>query len=401
MFDNLLRPEVQQYIFDHLDDDINELLLKHKEILDVSTSLIADQIKGREKAKTKLPTYCKTQHIIFPPSLNLEQCSSERTADFKIESIKSLISKNRVDTCADLTGGFGIDSFFFSQICKQVDFVDVNENLLAIARHNHRILGAHNISYHEMTASDFIRTSRKEFDLIYIDPSRRKENKKTFLFTDCQPDVVQLQELIFSKSKYLLLKTSPLLDIQSGISELTFVKKIFVVSVNNECKEVLFFCERGYDSEPLIEAVNLQKNTDDQSFSFALSDEKNASVNYSSPRRFLYEPNASILKAGAFKLIASHYPVHKLHGNTHLYTSDNLIERFPGKTFEIEGPVKSSKTETAKYFPEGKANITKRNYPLSVEQIKIKTGLNDGGDKYLIALTSVAGKQMFAAKRII
>lgn len=389
-------PQVQQFIFDHEHDDEKKLLLKHKEILGIPSSQIANQISGRRKAKEKLPTFYKTRGIIYPPSVNLEQSSSEETAQLKVRLILNLV-KN-LDTCVDLTGGFGIDSFFFSHIFRKVIYVEPNLELLEIAKHNHTRLGNANIQYENSTAEKILANLNK-VDLIYIDPSRRSGNKKVFTLQDSEPNIVDLQSTIFEKSDYLMIKTSPLLDIQSGLSELRFARSAHAVAVENEVKELLFIQEKDFGEETLIMATNIKSNSID-AFGFHFSDERSAEVQFSEPQTYLYEPNSAILKVGAFKWIAKAHRLKKIAPSTHFYTSDLLLEDFPGRIFRIISFVKSDPKKVLEAFPDQKANIITRNYPLSVEEIKKKTKLKDGGEKYLLGFSGQKEKFLCVAERL-
>lgn len=391
MFKDLLAPEVQQFIRDHEGDDPRTLSLKHKTILGVPTSLIASQILARAKAKSKIRLYYNTPGIVFPPGINLEQSSSEQTALFKTEIIQ------KGDSAVDLTGGFGVDSYFLSRIFNQFAYVEMNDDLLKIARHNHLTLGANNIRHYNATSADYV-WQMNEVDLVYIDPSRRSENKKVFSLLDSEPNIVELQSQIFQKSKLLLVKAAPLLDVKLGLKQLQFVKHVYVVSVDNEVKELLFLSERNYSGEPIIEAVNLGKTPD--RFSFYFSDEESREIECSEPRHYLYEPFSAIIKAGAFKSITKNFPITKIHPNTHLYTSESLSQNFPGRIFKIEHQIKPEKKIAQQFFPEGKANVLTRNYPLSADELKKKTGLIDGGEKFLIAFSSQKMKLALVAVRV-
>jgi hypothetical protein len=393
MMNLLIQPQVQEFIFNHEKDDEKALVLKHKTILGLPASAIAEQIGARKKAKLKLPLYYNTAGIIYPPGLNLEQSSSEKTAQFKSEILSSLPKHNSI---VDLTGGFGIDTFFFSQIFQNVFHVEPNETLQKIAEHNHSVLNAKNIVYHSGTAESFLKTNSDKIDCVFIDPSRRAEGKKVFRLNDCEPNVSQLLPVIFTKTNYVLIKTSPLLDIQQGIQDLQGVKKIWVVAVENECKELLFLCHNGFSEEPEIIAVNLQEIP--ERFSFLNSEEKNTEPEFSAPLLYIYEPNAAILKAGAFKLISKNFNVFKLHPSTHLYTSNTLIETFSGRIFKNLQSVNSKSLKET--FPEGKANVITRNYPLRPEELKKKLKLKDGGDRYVIAFSGQKEKYTIAASRI-
>jgi predicted O-methyltransferase YrrM len=401
LFHDILSPEVQQFIHEHERDDVRALVLKHAAVKGVPMSIIAEQISGRKKAKEKIPLLADTAGIVYPPNLNLEQSSSQKTALYKNTLLKDLQPKDR---CVDLTGGFGIDTFFFSKVFREVLYVEPNENLLQLVQHNHKQLGANNIVHRVDTAEQFLNEAllnQTKPDLVYIDPSRRnKINKKVFSLTECEPDVTTLLDLIFKITDVLLIKASPLLDLHQGLLELKFVQKIIVVAVENEVREVLFLCAKNFTGEPLIEAINLLKNEKEESLSFSFSEERSAVSTFSPPQKFLYEPNAAILKAGAFKTIAEKFQLSKLHPSTHLYTSPTLLEGFPGRVFEILETLKASPKSVATQFPEGKANITTRNYPLSVEELKKKTGLKDGGSNYLIGFSGQQEKFLVAAKRL-
>jgi 16S rRNA G966 N2-methylase RsmD len=392
----LFSSAVQNFIDEHALDDIHQLLLKYKAIDTVPISVIVDQIVGRRKAREKFKSWSEQKQLIYPPSINLEQSSSEQTARNKV----AMLSKEMaLDTSLlDLTGGFGIDSYFFSRSLREVHFVEPNGDLLKIAQHNHAQLGVNNIQYHNSTAEEFLESSDRKFDVVYIDPSRRPKNsQKVFSLNQCVPDVVLIQEKIWQITDRLLVKAAPLLDIEKALKDLKHVKKVSVVSVHNECKELLFYCEKPFESEPLIEAKNLTET--EFAFSFKISDERKLEVKYSDPLQFFYEPNASLLKSGAFKTIASRFKINKLHPSTHFYTSEHRIDFFPGRVFKIESHVKPhDKMRT--FFPDGKANIITRNYPLTVQDLRKKTGLKEGGERYLIGCSGMSKKFLLVAVKL-
>ena len=395
----LIQPKVQQYLIDHEHDDERDLILRKKEILGIPTPIIASQLIGRGKAKNKLPTWYKTRGIIYPHSINLEQCSSEATASYKLSIIKNLIGESHI-SAIDLTGGFGVDSFFLSKAYNTVYYVEPNDELLKTAEHNHHLLSANNITYRHKTAEAFIETTQEKLSFVFIDPSRRDDLRKVFKLSDCIPDIVSIQNKILLLSSHLLIKASPLLDIHQALRELNHVKKVFVVSVGNECKELLFLAVQSYLGKVEIEAVDLNSQGDlKSSFVFSLDDEKEADSPQSEPLKFLYEPNASILKAGAFKLVTGKYAVSKLSANTHLYTSDHLITDFPGKILQVEELNPDSK-KIKSLLASGLANVITRNYPLKAEQLKKKFNLKDGGDKYLIGFSSDKKKFLAVCSRI-
>ncbi len=397
---DLLSSDVQSFIHQHENDDVKQLVLKHKLIHGVASNIIADQLNGRRKAKEKLPTLYHTKGIAYPPGVNVEQSSSEQTAKYKASIFSQQDEELKNKNLVDLTGGFGVDSYFFSKVFKEVLYVEQNESLLEISKHNHQQLGADSIKYHNTTAEAFLAKPEHTFDFAYIDPSRRAAgNQKVYSLSDCEPNIIQLQEVIFEKADYLLIKASPLFDIQQGLKELKFVQKVFVVSVDNECKEVLFLCMKNFTGEPKIVASNILSSNRIDSFSFLFSGERSIEASFSEPLSYLYEPNASILKAGAFKTIGNEFKIGKLHPSTHLYTSDQLVEKFPGRIFKVEAFVKADPKTLKEFFPEGKANITTRNYPLSIEELKKKTGLKDGGEKFLIGFSGMKTKFLVVASR--
>ncbi len=389
---SLSRNEVQDYIRSSESEDVHKLLLRHKEFFGQPAKLIADQILARRKIKEKVPFLFDRRGIIFPPSLNLEQSSSEETAKFKRKIFFDEINSKSM---ADLTGGFGIDSLFFSQEAKHIDFAERNEDLLRIVSHNFKTLKIENVTFHCSAAEDILSNNEVNWDLIYLDPSRRSETlKKVFKLADCNPSIPALKDLIFKRSKHLLLKTSPLLDISKALEEIPFVEKVIVLSLYNECKELLFFCTKGFSEEPIISTYNIT-SSGQQEFAFTQTGELKAKAQFGEPENFLYEPNASILKAGAFKIIGNIFGLKKIHPNTHLYTSERKVENFPGRIFRIKNPKPDLKS-----LPEKSFSVISRNYPLKPEEIRKKYKLKDGGEDFLIAFTGIEAKYLVLASRL-
>jgi hypothetical protein len=393
VIDQLKDPEIQQFILDHENDNENELLLKHSAIHGVATRLIATQLAGRRKAKQKFPYLYQIPGILYPPSINLEQSSSETTAIFKS-------SLHQGKCLLDLTGGFGIDAYYFSLRFDQLTFVEPDAELLEIARYNHRLMGRHNIDYVNTTAADFLKSNKKSFDLVYADPSRRKSQRKVVSLNDSSPKILLMIAKVMSVSKTFLLKASPMLDIQSAISSLKAVSKVFVVSVDNDCRELLFQVEAD-NKEPEMNAVDLDASGKIISLvNFLSEEERNSTVAFSHPLTYLYEPNASALKSGAFRLMGNRFQLKKISPNTHLYTSSLKVEGFPGRIFEIVQEVKPEHSLIRKIINDGKANVLTRNYPLSAEQLKKKLKLKDGGEKYVIGFSGQKKRHVVIAKRI-
>ncbi|MCR1025084.1 class I SAM-dependent methyltransferase [Cellulophaga baltica] len=380
---NILNTGVQDFISKNCNTDIMSVLLKKQQFTAVTQKELAEQLEAKKKCKEKLPTWFNTPEIYYPNKLNIEQTSSETTAQYKT----NLVNGNSL---IDLTGGFGIDSYFFSKKIAKIHHCELNENLSKIAAHNFEILGRKNITCIPENGLEYLSKTEQLFDWIFIDPSRRNDAKeKVFFLADCLPNVPENLPLLFSKSKHILVKTSPLLDFTIGIGELKFVKEIQVVALQNDVKELLWILEYNYSGAITIKTVNLSK-TATEKFEFNLHTEKETSSSFSEPQTYLYEPNSAILKSGAFKSVGAHFKLNKLHEHSHLYTSDRLVD-FPGRIFKITAVLPYQKKELQKQ-KFSKANITTRNFPEPVASIRKKFKIKDGGDQYLFFTTAVNDK---------
>lgn len=380
MIEQLTSNEVQQFIVDNENVDPFELSLKHKSLFGLPTQIIAEQIAARKKAKSKLPTWYQTKGIVYPPLISMEQCSSETTAKHKTQIVsgKSLI---------DLTGGTGVDTFYLSKVFDEVTYIERNETLCKIAKHNFNLLGANNITVVNSEAEIFINTYDKIVDAIFIDPARRSvQNQKVFLWSDCEPNIIELQSKLLGVASQVLIKASPLLDISAGSKDLHHTSITHVISVKNECKELLYVLEKNSQSKT-INTSNYSSENNAESFDFTVEEEQAAHANYAIPQTYLYEPNSSILKSGAFKILCDRFNINKLHLNSHLYTSQKFVSDFPGRSFFIKQVVRYNKKELLKLIPDKKANITVRNFPEDVAAIRKKTGIKAGGNIYLFATT--------------
>ncbi|WP_158976747.1 class I SAM-dependent methyltransferase [Cellulophaga sp. L1A9] len=379
----ILNTGVQEFIINNWNTDIMSVLLKKQQFTGVTQKALSEQLEAKKKCKDKLPTWFKTAQIYYPNKLNIEQTSSETTAQYKT----TIVAGN---TLLDLTGGFGVDSYFFSQKIKAVYHCELNENLSEIAQYNFDILGRKNITCIAENGLEFLAKTELDFDWIFIDPSRRNDAKeKVFFLSDCLPNVPENLALLFSKSKSLLIKTSPLLDFTIGINELKFVKEIQVVALQNDVKELLWIVEKNYDKEIKVKTINLSKSKT-ETFEFALNNEKKVVSSLSEPLTYLYEPNSAILKSGAFKSVGNHFKLNKLHEHSHLYTSNDLLD-FPGRIFKIDAVIPFNKKEIQKQKIV-KANITTRNFPESVAYIRKKYKIKDGGHTYLFFTTDSRDK---------
>lgn len=388
-----MSPLVQQFIRENASADVSKLLFKNGDFASVPMREIVEQIVSRKKAKAKTPFLYRQNNIVFPPKISMEQCSSELTALYK----SRLVCGGKG---ADLTGGAGIDSYFFSKNFKQFNYVEQNKELVNVVTHNFKVLNANNISTHVGTAEDFITRAENNYDFFYIDPSRRDSNKnKVFLFSECTPNIALLKNELLNKARKVMVKASPLVDIKKGIEELGNVEEVHIVAVENECKELLFIMSGKASGSPKIICANYKKTKGWDSFEYSLSEEEQIGTSFAMPQKYLYEPNVALMKAGAFKIIVHRFSISKLHPNSHLYTSEKLIQNFPGRTFEIGQTLKYDIKALKKILPDKKANITCRNFPETVQQIRKKTKIEDGGDIYLFATTDKVNKKIIVSTK--
>ncbi|MFN3968328.1 THUMP-like domain-containing protein [Flavobacterium sp.] len=374
---SILAEAIQEFIRNNIEADVNQLALQKNKFTNIDYSAILNQIAAKQKAKTKLPTWFNTENIIYPSKISVEQTSSERTAEYKSQLVsdKGLI---------DLSGGFGVDDFYFAKSVSQVIHCEINDELSAIVQHNFEQLKVANIQCFSGDSYDILNTQKPQLDWIYIDPSRRNEAKgKVFMLKDCLPNVPENLDFYFGFASNIMIKTAPLLDITAGLSELKNVKAIHIVALENEVKELLWILEKGYTGSTKIVTANLLK-TQTEEFSFELNAEHHAS--FGLPQKYLYEPNAAIMKSGGFDVVSSRFGLNKLHQHSHLYTSDTLID-FPGRRFEIQYHIGYNKNEMKPLLENQKANLTTRNFPDSVESIRKKWKIKDGGNLYCFFTT--------------
>lgn len=370
----LTSEKVREFIHQNEHTDAQKLLLNPPTDIKDHINLIADQLISWRKVQAKLPEWYHNRQVIFPPPLSIEQSSSQAAAAYKTPLLSG-------DLLVDLTGGMGIDCLALSKGFGKTIYVEQNEWLCELFKHNSALLAKKPITVNHTTAEDFLKT----FDgtaSFYIDPARRDAaQKKVFRFADCTPDLVSLFPDLKKKAVKVLVKAAPLIDLTQGLSELDHVTEIHVLSIKNECKEVLFLIDLKAPEvpEPEIICTNLTAN-DRQTFCFRMSEEKKIEADLSTLSAYLYDPNASILKAGAFKSILRDFPVKKLAANTHLYTSDQLVADFPGRIFEVTDP--NPQKSTLKTLQ--KANVMTKNFPITANELKRKYKLKDGGEHFLI-----------------
>ncbi|MDF2456977.1 MAG: hypothetical protein K0R51_2970 [Cytophagaceae bacterium] len=374
----LFEPETLRFLQDNEEKDPESLLLS-KALANKgwNTSLLVRQLKGIKTAKQKFPSLYKNQGILYPPTVSLEQASSEVTARYKASLIKA-------DTIIDLSGGMGIDTYFFSLQSKEMIYVEPQQELLNIAAHNFKALKADHVQCICATAAEFLETYKGHSQLIYIDPSRRKEGKRLSDYKDWEPDIVGLKPQLWKAGDKILIKLSPMTDITAVCKALGEVKEVFVLSDRNECKEVLLQLEHNFNGEPRIHAVLLQSG-EITKYSFYASEEQAASPAFSEPLNYLYEPDVALLKAGSFKKIAVDQQVKKIQAHTHLYTSEQLQENFPGKVFQLQAVKPYSKSNiTALIGKERDFHVLTRNTTITPEQVKKQFKLVERGNQYLI-----------------
>ncbi len=374
---SVIKIEIQNHINANLKSDLHSLLLKKSPFPDVSMQEIVEQIKGRKVAEKKFPFLLK-ENIIFPPNLNLEQASSQSTAEFKVGNLKG-------KSFLDLTCGFGIDAYFLSQNFEEITLIEQNPKLLEIVKHNWETLGR-KANFINNNLEEFLNENHRKFDVVYLDPARRdSEKNKKFLLEDLSPNLLEIQEKLKEISEKIIIKLSPLIDISYLISVLENILKIQIIAVKNEVKELLVFIDyKSKESEIKISCINLESK--EPEFQFSGNEEKTAVPEFSEPLKYLYIPNNSVLKSGAFNLISEKFGLKKLHQNTHFYTSDELLKKFPGRILEVEI------TDSKKITKGEKFNIISKNHPLTPDEIRKKYKIKDGGNRYLIFTQTRKGK---------
>lgn len=380
-----MNTDIAIFIGEHLHDDVQQMALQRNrfpQLSDTDFRFLLQQIEGRQRTKDKLPSFAQNPDWWYPVRLSCEQCSSEATARYKAEIIKPFLGQADA-TLIDLTAGYGVDTFFMSEHTQRAHYVERNSELCAIAQHNFALSRPH-IQVHNTTAEEFLSSlpiSNSPYPisntLIYLDPARRSQSGgKVFRIEDCEPNVIEILPILRKCASAILIKFSPMLDISAAMQSLGSEWDIHVVALHNEVKEVLFITGNS-----TIHAVNISH---DQTTRFTLTQaEEKATQNHiaNTIGKYLYEPNAAIIKAGAFRLVGERYGIAKLDTNTHLYTSDTLLPDFQGRVWKV---IDTHLAKPSTLDPKLKYSIISRNYPLSPEQMRKKYKLQDGNDYYLI-----------------
>ena len=387
-------PTIRKFIWAHRLEDPQRVALSARKYPGIPVAYVAGQIDFLQKIQKKVPSWYR-EGLQFPAAISMEQASSEATAQFKA----TLVEGRKM---ADLTGGLGVDSSFFSRKFESITYVEPNAELLDITRHNFEALGIGNAQFVCATAEDFLQHTTETFDVLYLDPSRRHTHKgKVFQLQDCSPHILEIKQLALEKAPKILLKTAPLLDISLAARQLGSVSKIWVVASGDECREVLYLIENApVPFEQIdVHAVLLEKDGSVHDLQFTYGEEQQTQAGFALPQQYLYEPDAAVLKAGAFRVFAQRFGLHKLHQHTHLYTSEQLVTAVPGRSFVIESVCKYDKKAVQALIPAGKANVSTRNFPDNAEAVRKKLGLHDGGDVYVFAFTDVEARKMIAVCR--
>lgn len=387
-----LTDEQKCFIETHEKEDVLALALRFK---GEDMPFLMAQVAGRQTAEKKIPSWYRNRELLYPQHISLEQASSEATARYKASLIEG------GELFVDLTGGLGVDFSFMTPLFRRALYVERDEQLCHLATHNFAVLGMDQAEVHHMKGEAFL-PQLHYTDLIYLDPSRRDERgRKVFRIEECSPDLSNLADLLTEKAERVMVKYSPMLDISLAVKTLHQVSEVHVLSVENECKELLFLLSKDAD-EPIYHAVNLNKEGERELLTFIPGEEEQEAPYSPVPGRYLYEPNASILKAGAFNVTAHRFGLQKLHKHSHLYTSERLENAFPGRIFQVEEWFPANKKQIRRFAAAvPKTNITIRNYPDSVAEIRKRTGLAEGGDHYLFATTLSDGqKAWISCKRL-
>lgn len=392
----------QEFITQNLNADIRELALRHAGRTDIDLPYALDQIAGRRTAQTKLPLWAATDGIIYPPHISMEQCSSEQTAMYKAKVAQRLIAGLPVrpvlppnpTTLIDLTGGFGVDFSFLAPMFDKAVYIERQSHLCDLSRHNMAALG---ITQAETVCGDCAQIIEEisHATLIYADPARRSASgSRTFAISDCTPDVLTMKETLLDKADFTMLKLSPMLDWRKAAADMgSHVGEVHIVSAGNECKELLLVMSRKFTGLERIYCVN-----DDQTFSFTPSQTSQQSLTSQlspAPPAYLYEPNASLMKAGCFALIAQRYACRQISRDSHLFLSSEPIPSFPGRGFAIRAITTMNKRELkAALGGTSQANVSVRNFPMTADALRKKLKLKDGGDTYIFGTTTADSRHV-------
>lgn len=384
--------EFIDFVTTHEYEDTARLLLSAARYPSVDMPAVVQQIEGRRTAREKWPSLLACDDFLYPPRLNREQASSEATARHKAAI---LAAGAPLQTVADLTGGMGVDTLAFAAVAAEVHYAERNEQLCTLMEHNSKALGLENISVYRGDSLEWLASDGRPFDILFVDPARRAATgRKVAAFEDCEPDILQHLVLLRAHCRWLVVKASPMIDIDLACRQLGAVAAVHVVSVRGECKEVLFVCcgaAAVAPPEPVISCTMLPHSPHSALRSplrFTRSEEAAAAPHLcAAVGTYLYEPDAALMKGGPFNLICQWMDLQKLAPNTHLYTADRLVDAFPGRTFRVLQELKPTRKAVAAAIPDGRAHVVTRNYPVEAAALQRQLGLKEGGDLFVVAAT--------------
>ena len=383
-----------RFVKAHREEDVRALALQARRGGDVDLTWALDQIQGWQTARRKLPSWAATDGVVYPPHLSMEQCSSEQTAIYKCGIMEQVPQEGR-EMLIDLTGGFGVDFAFMARCSNRAIYVERQEHLCETAQHNFNLLGLHHVRIIHGDAEEVLShlDTQPGNTFIYIDPARRDSNKaRTYAIADCTPNVMELKERLINAGHHVLIKLSPMLDWHKAVNDLgEHVAEIHIVSVANECKELLILLAADHKSEPSIHCVN-----DNRHLIYTPSEgDVPAAIAENDYATFIYEPNASIMKAGCFGLLTQRYPVKALAPDSHLFVSAEQVKDFPGRRFAVTAITTMNKKEVTNALKGiTRANIATRNFPMTAQQLRQRLRLQDGGDTYIFGTTTATAHHL-------
>ncbi len=399
--------EFIDFVDSHLEDDTSRLLLSAARYPSIDVPAAVQQIEGLRMAQEKWPSLLQYNEFLYPPRLNREQSSSEATAKHKAHLADELCGEEAFVTVADLTGGMGIDSMVFAQrgktihpmkpqVLTHVDYVERDAGLCSLMEHNRRVLGLENITVNNCDCMEWLSANDRHYDIIYIDPARRSSaGRKVSAFEDCEPNILEHMPLLRSHCRWLIVKASPMIDLSMAQRQLGEVAEVHIVSVKGECKEVLFVCG-CHEGETVVHCIVKGHGECCCDIDFTQSQEAAAEARYCTHvGRYLYEPDAALMKGGPFNLIGQWMGIEKLARNTHLYTSECYYAQFYGRVFCVLDELKLNRKEVAAAIPEGKAHVVTRNYPVEAATLQRQLGLKEGGELFVVATTVGTQKRGF------
>ena len=389
----VMNETTKRFVKEHRNDDVKALALQTRRDGDIDLTWALDQIQGWQMARRKLPSWAAIEDIIYPPHLSMEQCSSEQTARYKCSVVDTLPTSSH-EMLIDLTGGFGVDFSYLASRARHAIYVERIEHLCETAKHNFGLLGLDHATVIHAQAEDALSDLKTEpaSTLIYLDPARRDSNSsRTYAMADCTPNVLEMLDGLFRAAHHLLIKLSPMLDWHKAVSDLGGrVKEVHIVSTGNECKELLLLLSADHEGEPAVHCIN-----DNQSLIYLSPQGQPLKIADNEAANYLYEPNASVMKAGCFGIITERFAVKALAPDSHLFVSDEPVLDFPGRRFVIDGVTTMNKKELSRALSGvTRANIATRNFPMTAQQLRQRLRMQDGGECYIFGTTTASGQRL-------